>query len=300
MVINIVLGKTILDVSLCTATVLYIYSKRLKKISLIIILALSTFFCFSQNTDTLYINYFPHSPFSFNEASGPKGLEIEIINEYVAWLKSKKKMNIPVKYNSFSDFSTFYGQIRKSSKNTIGLGSTTISAERLKEVDFTTGYLKNVAFCVTNGNVPDIKTKNPDEIVKVLGSMTALTIDNTSLNRYVNDIKKTYVQDLKVAYQPDETKILDEISKNVLNFGYLDAVGFWFYLKNNPRKFLKMQKILNQSKEELGFVLPKGSQHKLLFNEFFNGPAGFKNSKTYREILEKYLGTYMTQNMAIN
>ncbi len=61
-----------------------------------------------------------------------------------------------------------------------------------------------------------------------------------------------------------------------------------------------MQKALNQSKEELGFILPKGSQHKALFNEFFNGAAGFKKSKAYKAILEKYLGAYMTQTMSVN
>lgn len=209
-------------------------------------------------------------------------------------------MNVVAKYHTFTNFSEFYTTTKSSGKNTIGLGSVTINADRSKEIDFSSGYLKNVAFCITNGNAPDIKSKTPDEIIRTLGSMTALTLTNTSLSKYVADIKKTYIQDLKISYETDEVKILDAISNNVLNFGYLDAVGFWFYLKNNPRRFLKMQKILNQSKEELGFVMPKGSQHKALFNEFFSGPAGFKTTKTYREILERYLGSYMTQNMAIN
>jgi len=272
----------------------------MKKALVIIILLFCSLFGFSQKADTLYVNYFVHSPFSFHESSTPKGLEIDIINQYVIWLKTKKKIDLVVKYNNFPDFDTFYEETKAGKKNTIGLGSVTISSDRLKEIDFTSAYLKNVAFCITNGNAPDIKTKSPDEIMRTLGSMTALTIPNSSLSRYVTDIKKTYIQDLKISYESDERKILDEISDNVLKFGYLDAIGFWFYLKNNPRKFLKMQKILSQSKEELGFVMPKGSQHKMLFNEFFNGPEGFKNTRGYREVLEKYLGSYMTQNMAVN
>ena len=53
-------------------------------------------------------------------------------------------------------------------------------------------------------------------------------------------------------------------------------------------------------KEELGFIMPKASPHKALFNEFFASPGGFKTTKNYRVILEKYMGSYMTQNMAIN
>jgi ABC-type amino acid transport substrate-binding protein len=258
------------------------------------------FICFSQKSDTLYINYYNQTPFAFVENGVPRGIEIDIVNEYVLWLKAKKKINIVLKHVGFQDFDSFYAATKKTDKNSFGLGSVTINTERANEIDFSAAYLKNVAFCVTNGHAPDVKTKTADEIMRSLGSMSALTINNTSLNKYVIELKKQFIQDLKITYKTDEIKILDEIAKNVLCFGYVDAVGFWFYLKNNPGKFLKMQKILNQSKEELGFIMPKGSQHKILFSEFFNGPGGFKTSPNYRGILERYLGAYMTQNMAIN
>ena len=270
-----------------------------------VLLFITVLFCFSlagfsQNTDTLFVNYYSQAAFAFQENGEVKGLEIDLINEYVLWLKSKKQIPVLVKYVKFTDFDLFYSKTKSSKKNTIGLGSVTTNADRAKEVDFTPAYLKNVSYCITNGNAPDIKSKTPDEIVKVLGSMTALTLTNSTLNKYLTDIKKAYIPDLKIVAQPSEVKILDEITKNVLYFGYVDAVSFWFYLKNNPSRFLKMQKPLSQSQEELAFVLPKGSQHKALFNEFFSGPTGFKKSKNYRPILEKYLGTFMTQNMAVN
>jgi hypothetical protein len=46
--------------------------------------------------------------------------------------------------------------------------------------------------------------------------------------------------------------------------------------------------------------LPKESIHKALFDEWFAGPTGFKKSQQYRGILEKYLGSYMAQNIAVN
>lgn len=264
---------------------------------LIIISGFLSLFSFAQQSDTLYVNYFNQTPFAFIETGLVKGIEIDIVNEYILWLKSKKKMNLTLKQVGFTDFDSFYSATKKGDKNTLGLGSVTISQERSGEIDFTAAYLKNVAFCVTNGHAPDVKVKSSDEILRSLGSMNALTINNTSLNKYIIELKKSYIPDLKISYKTDEIKILDEIAKNVLCFGYVDAVGFWFYLKNNPGKFLKMQKILNQSKEELGFIMPKASPHKALFNEFF---AAFKVSPAYRGILEKYLGAYMTQNMAIN
>ncbi len=263
-------------------------------------MCICSFMASAQAPDTLFINYYTQNPFAYAENGSLKGIEIEIVNEYVLWLKAKKKINMALKHVAYNNFNDFFLETKKLDKNSLGLGSVTINTEKAKEVDFTSAYLKNVAFCVTNGHAPDVKSKTTDEIMRSLGSMSALTINNTSLNRYVVELKRLYIRDLKITYHTDEVKILDEIARNVLYFGYVDSVGFWFYLKNNPSKFLKAQKILNQSREELGFIMPKGSKHKLLFNEFFNGPGGFKNSANYKSILEKYLGSYMTQNMAIN
>ncbi len=195
----------------------------MKKLSLIIASLLCSLMGFSQKTDTLRVNYFSHSPFSFNENTGEKGIEIDIINEYITWLKTKKHINLVIKYQSYFEWTDFFNATKKAGKNTIGLGSVTINADRSKEIDFTAAYLKNVAFCITNGNAPVIKSKTPDEIVRTLGGMTALTISNTTYSDYIGELKKNYIQDLKVVYESNETQILDEISKNVLSFGYLEA-----------------------------------------------------------------------------
>lgn len=266
----------------------------------ILLFASTVISSFAQNSDTLYINYFSQVAFAQDNKGEVEGLEVDIINEYLTWLRTKKQMTVPVKYVKFTDFALFYSKTKTASKNTIGLGSVTINGERMKEIDFTSAYLKNVSLCITNGNAPEIKSKTPDEIVKVLGNMTALTLTNSTLNKHLTDIRKAYIPDLKITAESSEVKILDEISRNILFFGYVDAVVFRFYLKNNPQKFLKMQKVMSKSHEELAFILPKGSQHKNLFNEFFNGATGFKKNKNYKAILERHLGNYMMNSMAVN
>ncbi|MBL7909714.1 MAG: transporter substrate-binding domain-containing protein [Bacteroidia bacterium] len=269
----------------------------MKRTVLIIFAVFCSIICFPQTNDTLYVHYIEHAPFSTTENAAPKGLEVDIINDYILWQKTTKKINFTPKYVPFTDPDLFYASVKNSSRNTIGLGAVTIVPEKAKEIEFTNAYLKNVAFCISNGNATDIKTKTQPEIIKTFGSMTALTVTNTTLNKYVNELKKSYLPELKLIAQPNGTKILDEIAKNILYFGYVDAITFWYYVKNNPTKFVKIQKPLIQTKEEFGFILPKGCNQKVLFNEFF---AGFKKTKNYHLILEKHLGSYMGQIMAVN
>lgn len=263
----------------------------------ILLLILSSYLGFSQSGDTLYINYFDNAPFASLDSGKTKGLEVDIMNEYLLWLKTTKKITLTPKYTGFKDFEKFYGSTKSGNKNTIGLGSVAINPERLKDVDFTFAYLKNIVNCVTNGNAPEIKTKTPNEITKTLGVMSAITVSNTTLSKYVNDLKKSYLPELKITYQPNGKKVLDEIARNVLCFGFVDEITFWYYVKNNPNKFVKVQKPLVQSKEEFGFVLPKNGGQKTLFNEFF---LGFKKTNTYKFILEKHLGAYMGKSLAVN
>ncbi|MBA2610398.1 MAG: transporter substrate-binding domain-containing protein [Bacteroidetes bacterium] len=269
----------------------------MKSVAAIIFVCFCSICCFSQANDTLYIHYLDHPPFATLEGSSPKGIEVDIINEYLLWQKTVKKTNPILKYIAFTDPELFYASVKNSSHNTIGLGAVTIAPEKSKEIEFTTSYLKNVAFCISNGNATDIKAKTQPEIIKTFGSMTALTVTNTTLNKYVNEIKKSYLPELKLIAEPSGTKILDEIARNILYFGYVDAITFWFYVKNNPTKFVKIQKPLIQTKEEFGFILPKGCNQKILFNEFF---TAFKKNKNYHLILEKHLGSYMGQIMAVN
>lgn len=230
------------------------------------------------------------------DSGGVKGLEIDIINEYALWLKTTKKLDFTIDYVEITEYSALINEVKKSKQKAIGIGGCISGFEKQTEFDYTTPHLKNLSFCITNGNAPDIKTKNQADIYRVLANMTAITINNSNLLNCTNDIKKLYVKDLKITFATTQTEILNTIAKNILIFGYVDAVEFWFYLKTNPNKFLKIQKSLDQTKENFSFLLAKNSEHKALFNEFF---TSFRTGPKYRIILEKHLGGFMSQNMII-
>lgn len=253
------------------------------------------FDCIFSQSAVITVNYLSHVPFVVKDSTGAKGIEIDIMNEYVLWLKAVKKMDVSIALKKCDDYNAVLNETKKDPKS-LGMAAAISGFEKMPEIEYLSPYLKNLSFCITNGNAPDVKTKSAAEIMKTLGNMTALTIDKSNLASCVGEIKKLYVKDLKINFVGTENEILNSIAKNVLTFGYVDAIDFWMFLKTNPNKFLKVQKSLDQSKENFSFICPKGSEHKKLFAEFF---TIFKTGIKYRLILEKYLGGFMAQNMAV-
>ncbi len=170
----------------------------MKRLTVLILLFIVQLKFIGQNSDSLYIYYYETKPFAYKEGDVYKGIEFDILNEYLTWLKTNKKIDLQLSYKGYSNFTDFYSDFKSSKKNIIGVGSVANTAERKKEIDFTEGYMKNLAFCVTNGNAPDIKTKSKDEIIKVLGAMTALTLTNTILESHCKDLKKQFINTSKL------------------------------------------------------------------------------------------------------
>ncbi len=261
------------------------------KYKLIALFTLSILFLnLKSQTDSLTVYYYDNYPYSYLENNVLKGIEIDIIKEYSDWVKQKKNISLIVSYKPYKEFSGFYNAVITGSTKVIGLGSVTINAEREKDVLFSAPYLNNTSVLITDGKVPTVKTKNTAEVSKILNPLNALVVSKSSHIKYINDIKKEFVPALKVSFTETQNSVLESITNDPKIFGYADIVAYWSFLKRNPNKFLKIQKIFNRSGESLGFIMPKNSTHSAYINEFFESGFGFTSTKMYHQILEKYLG----------
>lgn len=271
----------------------------LKKINFIFLFFILVNCLRAQIIDSIKINYYENYPYAYTENGKLKGIEVDIIEEYTSWLKSKKNINLITTYSAFEEFSGFYSAVKTGSDKIIGLGSVTANTEREKEVLFSSPYLKNIAVLITDGYVPTIKTKTSADVAKILGGLTAIVVNKSSHLNYMNELKKTYLPSLKINFTEKQINVIQSITLDKKTFGYLDIVAYWSFLKSNPTKYLKMQKVFNQPVEYLGFIMPKKSAHLLFINEFFESGFGFTSTKIYHQILEKYLGFEIIESVEI-
>jgi ABC-type amino acid transport substrate-binding protein len=270
-----------------------------KKLNFIIILVLSFAAVRSQSADSLIIHYYENFPYAYTESGKLKGIEIDIMEEYVMWLKQKKNASVVVTYKPYNEFSTFYNSVKDGNSNVLGLGSVTSNGEREKDVSFSAPYLQNVAVLITAGKVPTIRQKTQAEVSKILGSLSAVGVNKSSHAGYLEDIRKTFIPSLKIDFTETQTRVLEKIISDSNVFGYVDIVAYWAFLKKNPSKFLKIQKVFNEPKENFSFITPKKSVHLETLNEFFESGFGFTSTKAYHQILEKYLGYEIIESVEI-
>lgn len=254
-----------------------------------------------QAQDTLHVFYQENYPYAYTENNTLKGIEIDILKEYVQFMKDRKQIHLIVSYKPYKEFINFYNDVKNADKNCIGLGSVTYTQEREKEIDFSPFYLKNKPVLVTDGQVATIKEKNASSITNVLSGLSALTVDRTSHVNYLNELKKEYLPGLKMTLVSTQNQVLDEIIKNPKTFGYVDIITYWNFIKKNPDKFLKIQRVFTQPSEHFGIIMPKKeNNHKKYLTEFFETGFGFTSTKRYNDILSNYLGYEIIETVQVN
>lgn len=268
----------------------------MKKTYLIFALFLFLIFKISAVNDTLYVFYLENFPYSYTENKEIKGLEIDIVKEYVKWVKNDG-VNLFLVYKSYDEFDKLFDAVSKAKANVIGLGSVTIKPERLKDVSFSPPYLKNVSILVTTPTVAQIESKN--DVAKGLSKQRAVTLKNSVYEKYLNDIKKKHLPKLNITYTDSEFSAIDSVVSKPGVFAYCDILSYWTYGLKHKDKPLRIQKLFTKDTDNLGFIFPKVSTHEKGMSEFFESDFGFISSKTYLDILEKHLNKEVMESVKV-
>lgn len=253
----------------------------------------------AQMLDTIVVHYYDNFPYSYMEEGKLKGIEIDIFNEYVLWLKAKKNIQTVVSYIPYKEFSTFYKSVKEGRTNVVGLGSVTRSSAREQEIAFAPPFLQNVAVLISAGSVSTVKEKNNDEVNRAFKGLNGVAVGRSSHLAYLNQIKSQFLPEMKITTLETQNQVIENIISVPSNIGYVDLVAYWAFLRRSPSKFIKIQKAFTEPREDLAFCLPLQNKQSLLLSEFFESGFGFTATRAYHQILEKYLGYEVLESVEI-
>ncbi|PKQ70045.1 substrate-binding periplasmic protein [Raineya orbicola] len=237
---------------------------------------------------TIIITYFETPRYVYKTADGKlEGICIDILKEFIAYVKRTKNINIKVNIQKpIDNFTLFLQNIKAARGGVFALGPFTITEERKKEMSFTPRYIDNISYIITHNSVPDL-TSLPS-ISAVFRGMKAYALKNSTQEAEILDIKNNYYKDLEIVYVNSADELITKVLSDPKSFTKHDFLYYADALQNG--KPIKIHPAGKIQTNPYGFIMPKGSDWTLIWNEFLNETNGFTTRPEYRKILEKHLG----------
>ncbi|GAB4123973.1 MAG: hypothetical protein OHK0045_04240 [Raineya sp.] len=242
---------------------------------------------------TIIITYFETPRFVYKTGEGKlEGICIDILKEFANYVQRTKGITIKVNIQKpINDFGLFLKNIKIAKGGVFALGPFTITDERKKEMSFTPPYIKNRSILLSHNSAPDLNSLG--NISNVFVGMKAYALRNSTQEAEILEIKNLYYPDLEIVYVNTAEELITRILSDPKSFTKHDFLYYADALQNGkPIKRHLAGEILTNP---YGFIMPKGSDWVLIWNEFLNEVNGFATRPEYRKILEKHLGFTATR-----
>ena len=248
----------------------------------------------ANGSGTITAVYLEEDAFAYTNKQGElTGVEIDIFNQFVNWVKNAKGVVLDVNYVKESEsFGDFYESVQQSSGGVFGLGTVTILERRKSEVQFTPPWINNIAVLVTHESVGELGSM--DQLASQFEGMTAIAISNTTLEDRIENLKNQYYPGLNVEYVDSQNKALQKVAEGDGSyFTYLDVAIYWPAMQEGAP--IRRHAIGDKASEQFGFIMPLSSDWQPIFEEFFTLGGNYRSSAAYRKILVDHLGPEYTK-----
>ncbi|MEQ8926861.1 MAG: ATP-binding protein [Fulvivirga sp.] len=218
-----------------------------------------------EGTIDLYWNI--SKPFIYQDDEGNmQGIEAELIKGFKEYLKLTHNVDLTLHWINSNSFKEFYDYISQSDHNgEFGVSALSITATRLKKVQFTHPYMSDVAVMISRSDVPIFEDK--DHFKEYSKNLTAITVEATT---YEEQLK--YLKDLGYNFEIDYISSNQPIIENILSrenaFGYVDLPLYLMALKNDPTTPIFRQNLYPIKGLGYGLIMPKVSDWATIFNEY--------------------------------
>jgi ABC-type amino acid transport substrate-binding protein len=215
------------------------------------------------------------------------GICPDIMNAFFAFVKEQYNIDMEatiVHKSKDYPFSDFLLDVSRGNGGVFGLGNITITAERKNFLTFSHPFIDNVTLIMTGNAAPTLNSLN--ELSTTFAGMYAVTIKNTTNEKQVEALKAKYYPGMKIEYVPNQRDALDRVLSDPKAFTNLDFTYYLTALKE--RKPIKRHPAGDQSSEQFGFIMPRGSDWAEPLDKFLK--SGYVGGVEYRKVISTHLG----------
>lgn len=232
---------------------------------------------------TLILNYSNSDVFISDNSGELKGIEFDIMNEFVNYVQVRHHISLSIEFKKHSGFNQIYDCIKTSRNGNFGASSFSITEKRLKEVNFSPKYMNDVETMISSYNLPVFK--DSAEFSSYIDKVTFLVIPNTTYEEDFDSLNKAGFN-LKALKIDEGTEVLQAyyLDDNYVGFAELPT---YFMAKKKGLK-IKRQNLFKYKRLGYGMIYPLDSDWKPIVDEFFNDE---RSKFEINKIIQKHLGS---------
>lgn len=218
------------------------------------------------------------------DAEAGKGLDVEIIDRFLAWHRAKKGDAIRVSRSTVTSVPELLEAVRAGEAD-LGLGGITITAERDRVVDFSEPYLPvRMVLIAPEGSVSGgVEGLAGKTIGAITGSTNAAEAARVAARVEGVSVDTSF---------PTNAELFDALRGEGLQGAVVDVTHFWSLGKPEG---LEIVESLGDP-QGLGAVFPQGSPWKATFDEFLED---FSGTSGYFRLVRKYFGADAEQMVRV-
>lgn len=216
------------------------------------------------------------------------GIEYEIVEGFVKFLKDSFDVQLKVNFLQQKDFNHTYQAIaKKTSGFNLGAARISITEERKKQVNFSSSYMADISVLLASNDLPF--ANNNTELRKILSYATAVTMEGTTFEKDLIALKNENQLGFPVTYVTKNSGIMEAINRQNRSFGYVSLLTY-LYSFNSAANHLKRQNFLMKIHSGYALIFPKRSSLEFPFTLY-------TTSKHYESSLNKIIANYVNLDL---
>lgn len=217
----------------------------------------------------IIVYWYESRPFIYqNEEGQMEGIEVEIIQDFADYILDEYNYTLTIHWQSGGSFGQTYGQIKNQSTSGIfGISAFSITADRMKEVDFAPPFMSDISVLISHRDIPIVNSAR--EFDQIFSKLKAITIEETTYELDLKEIKEERALDFEIRYIPSEENILRKVDATDSSFGFIDLPIYLMEFHRNAALNVKRQNLYPKKREGYAFIYPKGSDWNQPMRAYF-------------------------------
>ena len=228
-----------------------------------------------------------HNPikdfFETEDGQNYKGIEYDLMTNFVAFTEKKYGVKISVKYKLFDSFAQLYDSILVAPSGVFAVSSMSITPKRLRVLKFSPPYMRDTEVIISSRQLPVIK--DTADFVKQFEGMTAIVVRNTTYEENLQKLKNTVLPKLKIVYVANTAAVKERLRTDPNTISYAQITMYLRFRKAGV--LIDRQNLFKIDKIGKGVAFSTKSDWDEPIQLFFNDPS-FR--PMVNQIIKKYLG----------